>query len=212
MFGSQYSRVRVPAFGLPIISTGIRDGNQPDSKIYRDLRVGHSAAVSMSNIPYGTRAVSLPVLPAATITTSRDPFIPTILSGTTYSPVIGNSVRYQNLNNDPDLKRKMAHYFYNKLYDQWIFSDFHFMLDNIKDRGNGNISVSKPSSATTANNMYTKIEFLKNRVMTWESVYRLLHQYVYKSNSNWYDLKRNKQYIKNLLRHKLAKSLRQLSN
>ena len=57
-----------------------------------------------------------------------------------------------------------------------------------------------------------KVDFLKNRVMTRETVYRLLHQYVYKSKTNWYDLKKNKQYVKNLIRHKLAKSLRQLSN
>ena len=60
--------------------------------------------------------------------------------------------------------------------------------------------------------MYIKVDFLKNRVMTRETIYRLLHQYVYKSKTNWYDLKRNKQYVKNLIRHKLAKSLRQLSN
>ena len=207
-------RVSVPSFNsgysTPTITTGISTGLS--SKIYRDLRVGHSAAVSLSNVPYGTRMVSLPSVPAAIVTRSRDPFIPTIVSGTTYSPVINSSIRFQNLNNDPELKQKMTTYFYNKLYDQWIYSDFHFMLDNIRVKGRGKISVNKSTSKTTSTNMYTKVEFLENRVMTRETVYRLLHQYVYKSSTNWFDLKKNKQYIKNLLRHKLAKSLRELSD
>ena len=217
MFGSTYSRVRVPAFtsvsyGLPTITTGIKSPNTVGGKIYRDLRVGHSAAVTLSNVPYGTRAVSVPVVPAATVTTSRDPFIPTVISGTTYTPVIGAGVRFQNLNNDPELKQKMTSYFYNKLYDQWIFSDFHFTLDYIKVRGNGQFSVTKSVSKTNESNMYQKIDFLKNRIMSRETIYRLLHHYVYKSNTNWYDLKKNKQYVKNLLRHKLSKALRQASN
>ena len=214
-----YSRVRVPvpafstvSYGLPTVTTGFKTSNAVDAKVYTDLSVGHSTAVTLSNLPYGTRAVTVPAIPAATITRSKDPFIPTLISGTTYTPIISAGVRYQNLNNDPELKQKMTSYFYNKLYDQWIFSDFHFMLDNIKVRGEGQISVTKSSSPTTANNMYIKVDFLKNRVMTRETIYRLLHQYVYKSKTNWYDLKRNKQYVKNLIRHKLAKSLRQLSN
>ena len=216
MFGSTYSRVRVPAFtslsyGLPTITTGIKTSNT--GKIYRDLRVGHSAAVTLSNVPYGTRAVTaIPAIPTASVVSSRDPFIPTIISGTTVTPVIGAGIRFQNLNNDPELKQKMTSYFYNKLYDQWIFSDFHFMLDHIKVRGNGQFMVSKTTSTTNEKNMYLKIDFLKNRVMTRETVYRLLHHYVRKSNTNWYDLKKNKQYVKNLLRHKLAKALRLASN
>ena len=118
-----YSRIRVPvpafssvSYGLPTVTTGFKTSNAVDAKVYRDLRVGHSAAVTLSNLPYGTRAITVPAIPAATITRSRDPFIPTLISGTTYTPIISAGVRYQNLNNDPELKQKMTSYFYNKLY------------------------------------------------------------------------------------------------
>ena len=44
------------------------------------------------------------------------------------SPVMSNVVEYENLNNDPDLIRKVTKYFFEKTMNSWMYSDFEDLL------------------------------------------------------------------------------------
>jgi len=164
------------------------------------VSLGPSAATVLS----GTGSLS-------TLRVSKDPFIPPLVTSTPFigvHPLVPR--RYQDLNTDGELRQRMTSYFYGKLFDQWIFSDFRFMLRNLKVNGNKIRVTRQLDKNATESHIQLKVDFIKNQVFTRETVYRLLVIYTERSKSNWYDLKRNKQHIKNLFRHKLAKALRNL--
>lgn len=146
-----------------------------------------------------------------TVRVSDDPFIPPLVTSTpviTGIPVVPR--RYEDLNTDGELRHRMTTYFYRKLFDQWIYSDFRFMLKNLKVSGNKIIVSRSKDKNATESNLQAKVDFIKHRVFNRERLYRLLVVYTSRTRSNWYDLKVNKQHIKNLLRHKLAKAIRNL--
>lgn len=146
-----------------------------------------------------------------TLRVSNDPFIPPLV--TTTPVVAGLPVvprRYEDLNTDPEVRQRMTSYYFGKLYDQWIYSDFRFMLKNLKVSGNKIIVSRNKDKNATESDIQAKIDFLQRRVFDRERLYRLLVVYVSRSGTNWYDLKANKQHVKNLLRHKLAFAIRKL--
>jgi len=155
--------------------------------------------------------LSLRVPALKTLNVSNDPFIPSIITTNPILPAVHVPRRYQDLNADQELRQRMTSYYYSKLYDQWIYSDFYFMLKNLKVKGD-KIYVTRKNLDKNPNEseIQSKIDFLKHRVFTRDVVYRLLIQYTDRSRTNWYDLKINKQHVKSLLRHKLAKAIRQL--
>jgi hypothetical protein len=104
----------------------------------------------------------------------------------------------------------MSTYFYGKLFDQWMYSDFRFMLRNLKVSGNKVIVSRNLDKNASESDIEAKIDFIKYQVFNRERLYRLLVVYTERSNTNWYDLRANKQHIKNLLRHKVARALRNL--
>jgi len=167
--------------------------------------VGTSTAMA-SSIP---TSIAVPSL--QTVKVSRDPFIPPIVTSTpVLAAAVGVPRRYQDLNTDGELRQRMTSYYFGKLYDQWIYTDFRFMLQNLKISGNSiRVTRTKDKNASEAQ-IQAKVDYLKNHVMTRTRVYRLLVLYTNRSRTNWYDLKLNKQHVKNLLRHKLAKAIRQL--
>jgi hypothetical protein len=170
-------------------------------------------ATSPTAISLGTSTAGLLTSTGSynTLRVSQDPFIPPIVTSTpvvTGIPLVPR--RYQDLNTDPEVRQRMTSYFYGKLYDQWMYSDFRFMLKNLKVSGNKiRVSRAKDKNASESD-IQAKIDFLKNRVFDREKLYRLLVVYTNRSRSNWYDLKANKQHVKNLLRHKVAFAIRKL--
>lgn len=141
----------------------------------------------------------------------KDPFIPSMVTTTPVVSSIYAPRRYQDLNTDGELRSRMTSYYYSKLYEQWIYSDFRFMLKNLKVNRNGTIVPTRNSDKNaTESHTEAKIRFLKSNIFTREIVYRLLVQYINRSRTNWYDLKVNKRYVKALFRHKLAKAIRKL--
>jgi hypothetical protein len=161
--------------------------------------------------PSQMSGLSLRVPAIKRLNISDDPFIPSIITTNPILPAVHVPRRYQDLNADQELRQRMTSYYYSKLFDQWVYSDFYFMLKNLVVKGN-KISVTRKNfdKNPTESDIQRKIDFLKHRVFTREVVYRLLIQYTNRSRSNWYDLKINKQHVKALLRHKLAKAIRQL--
>jgi hypothetical protein len=167
--------------------------------------VGTSTTMA-STIP---TSVAVPSL--HTVKVSRDPFIPPIVTSTPYLATSFAVPRnYQDLNTDGELRQRMTSYYFGKLYDQWIYSDFGFMLKNLKVNRDRIVITRTPDKNASEAQIQAKVDFLKNKVMTRNQIYRLLVLYTNRSKTNWYDLKLNKQHIKNLLRHKLAKAIRQL--
>ena len=140
----------------------------------------------------------------------KDPFIPSMVTTTPVVSSVYAPRRYQDLNTDGELRSRMTSYYYSKLYEQWIYSDFRFMLKNLKVTGSQVVATKKSDKNASESDTNTKIYFLRNKVFTREIVYRLLVQYINRSRTNWYDLKMNKPYVKALFRHKLAKAIRKL--
>lgn len=146
-----------------------------------------------------------------TLRVSNDPFIPPIVTST---PVVGVHPlvprRYQDLNTDGELRQRMTTYFYGKLFDQWMYSDFRFMLRNLKVSGDKVIVSRNLDKNASEDDIEAKIDFIKYQVFNRDRLYRLLVVYTERTNTNWYDLRANKQHVKNLLRHKVARALRNL--
>ena len=140
----------------------------------------------------------------------KDPFIPSMVTTTPVLTSVYAPRKYQDLNTDGELRSRMTSYYYSKLYEQWIYSDFRFMLKNLKVSGSSVRATRTSDKNATETQTQAKIDFLKRHLFTREIVYRLLVQYVNRSGTNWYDLKANKSYVKALFRHKLAKAIRKL--
>ena len=52
------------------------------------------------------------------------------------APVLTNNVvQYENLNNDPDLIRKVTKYFFEKTMNSWLYSDFEDLLTYLVIKG-----------------------------------------------------------------------------
>lgn len=94
-------------------------------------------------------------------------------------PIHTSIVEYQDINKDKNLRDIVTNYFLEKTI-KWIKLDkkFNHLKDKIK--------------SLETNKGYTII-------------YNLLRQYVKSNTSNWYDLKKNKNIIKDYLKYKIGK-------
>lgn len=94
-------------------------------------------------------------------------------------PFINSVIEYQDINKDPKLREMITNFYYKKII-KWIHN-------------------------------YKEFNHLKNKLKTLESkegikiIYRLLHEFIRNSDTNWYDLKDNYIIVKDFLRFKLGK-------
>ncbi len=94
-------------------------------------------------------------------------------------PFVNSIVEYQNVNNDPQLRKNITEFYYNKTI-KWIkkYKDFSHLKSKMKI-----------------------LETTKGEKL----IYNLLRQYVNNANINWYDLKDHYKVVKDYLKYKIGK-------
>jgi hypothetical protein len=125
-----------------------------------------------------------------------------------YQPItlIGSYYDYIDVNNDKFLRKSMINYFREKTKN-WLITDFEandcFSISgsNIKKVKCNKKNKKKEDDKKIAKYIYDKYVY-PNRI-----VKNVLFEYTKKSGVNWYDLKMNKKYIKNILKNVIQKQI-----
>lgn len=94
-------------------------------------------------------------------------------------PIHTSIIEYQDINKDENLRELVTNYFLKKTI-KWINKDSNF--NHLKDKS-----------------------LILNSDKGYKIIYNLLREYVKKGNNNWYDLRSNKEIIKDYLRYKIGK-------
>jgi len=135
-----------------------------------------------------------------------------------FSPVLTNNVvQYENLNNDPDLIRKVTKYFFEKTMNSWLYSDFEDLLTYLVIKGDKVRVVSNKKELENNkrdNNMKTlemKVNFIADNVMTKYDMKSFLKKYSLKSGLDLWKLKENKSYVKKSIYKKIKNNLEKLA-
>ena len=110
-----------------------------------------------------------------------------------------------DVNNDPDLRRRVVKYFYEK-FEVWLYGSFKDLGNYFSDN-NGNITAKQSSDGMTPN----KAKFILKEVITKSTILKILDKYVRRRNVNWFDLK-TKHYdsVKDYIRTKVKSHVKKL--
>jgi len=186
-----------------VSGTGITSLGAAVSPLYTALSLDFSSpSVRNTDVVTGINVSGYPYAPPVIHTDKAS-----IFSGINVIPQL--PVSYESLNDDMSIRNKLVNYYYDKLYDQWLHTDFRYVLKNIKVRNGKAIGLRRPAKQSLSQ-VNEKIDFIETRLLTRNYLYRLLATYVAKSHTNWYDLKRNKSHIKRLILHKLKRMIDRL--
>ena len=145
-----------------------------------------------------------------TVTTSLIPPIAPIVP-------MNSQVQYLNVNNDPDLIRKVTKYFFEKTMNAWMYSDFEDLLTYLVVK-NGKVSVVSNKKELENNKRDTdmksielKVNFITDHVMTKYDMKSFLKKYALKSGLDMWKLKENKSYVKKSIYKKIKNKLEKLA-
>lgn len=144
-----------------------------------------------------------------------DPFIKPWVPSVTY-PIIYN--KYNDLNSDPVMRKKIVKYFRNLMLDKWLYNESRDILNYLKIKSDGNVdflsNLSEYNPNTKDNSVDTekKIKFIEKYVLSDNVILRLLSRYVHESTVSWVNLPRNKYYVRKLMEEKLYKMLKYAIN
>ena len=134
------------------------------------------------------------------------------------SPVLTNNVvQYENLNNDPDLIRKVTKYFFEKTMNSWLYSDFEDLLTYLLIKGNKVSVVSNKKELennkrdSNMKSIEMKVNFIADNVMTKYDMKSFLKKYALKSGLDLWKLKENKSYVKKSIYKKIKNKLEKLA-
>ena len=157
--------------------------------------------------PLGTAADDLVLSPVSSATV---PFVAPVAP-------LHNQVEYLNVNNDPELIRRITKYFFEKTMNAWMYSDFEDLLTYLMVK-NGKVSVVSNKKELENNKRDTdmksiemKVNFITNHVMTKYDMKSFLKKYALKSGLDLWKLKENKSYVKKSIYKKIKNRLEKLA-
>lgn len=134
------------------------------------------------------------------------------------APVLTNNVvQYENLNNDPDLIRKVTKYFFEKTMNSWLYSDFEDLLTYLVIKGDKVSVVSNKKELennkrdSNMKSIEKKVNFIADNVMTKYDMKSFLKKYALKSGLDLWKLKENKSYVKKSIYKKIKNKLEKLA-
>jgi hypothetical protein len=134
------------------------------------------------------------------------------------APVLTNNVvEYENLNNDPDLIRKVTKYFFEKTMNSWLYSDFEDLLTYLVIKGDKVSVVSNKKELennkrdSNMKSIEKKVNFIADNVMTKYDMKSFLKKYALKSGLDLWKLKENKSYVKKSIYKKIKNKLEKLA-
>lgn len=96
-----------------------------------------------------------------------------------------------NLNEDINVQNQVTKYFYYKTLDAWLHDDFTDVLDKVKSK--------------------EKIKYIEENVFSKHDMKQILKQFRKETDTNWYDMQKNKMFIKDIVHKFLLKKVNQKS-
>jgi hypothetical protein len=127
-------------------------------------------------------------------------------------PIFRTTPSYQSVNNDPELRKKMTKYFFQKLQDDWLYASFGDVAKYLTVVDN-KVTFSKSLSEMGKNGEMTieKVKFIVDEVFTKHDLLEVIDKYVRRRNVNWYDLKtKHKADLRDYIHGKLKNHMRKL--
>jgi hypothetical protein len=132
-------------------------------------------------------------------------------------PIYYNNSTYTDVNNDPELRKKVVRYFYEKYSTTWLPFSFT-KLQKYLVSSNGTVSFisnindyDKESKNENKNVPSDKIDFIIDNVFGKHELLVFLDKFVRNYNVNWYDLKtKHSDKIKSELYDKLKNHMKKI--
>jgi len=105
-------------------------------------------------------------------------------------PIFYTNPTYSDVNNDPELRKKVVRYLFKKFETAWLPYTFIKLQKYLKNT-NGEISFIKTFGEYDKEiiNDNAKVEFIIENILTKREFLIFLDKFVNKNNANWYDLK-----------------------
>ena len=151
--------------------------------------------------PANTKTLTLPTMPIPyasvpdTAEVTENPYI-TSLNLSYSKPIV--SV-YENLNADVRIHHRMVKFFKYKMLDDWIYNDSSDILGYLKMSGSKVMLISRMSEykkPTNNNDFEKKKSYLESEILSSGFTYKMLRQFVHTTNTNWYDLPKNEDFVR----------------
>lgn len=121
--------------------------------------------------------------------------------------------KYLDLNKDPSVHKRMVNYVYYKMLDKWLSADgaLSDVLEHLKVSG-GKVVALKSDDDNIKNNsqkdIKAKVKYIEDKIITKKDIKRLLTEYTFETDTNWYDIPKNTHWVKKLLRRRLKKLIK----
>lgn len=176
----------------------------------------YNMPVMTQNVVVTDKLVITP--PYETILTPR---MPSVISDAPYVASLNLSyskplfTAYENLNADPKVHNQLVNYFRYKTLDKWLFGDLKHLLGYLKYSGGKVVPIDKLDDYTSKLNdtneiINAKINYIEKNILTKILTFKILKRFVYSTNTNWYDLAKNEEYVQQAIDIGLKKHLKQL--
>ena len=127
------------------------------------------------------------------------------------STVIRTNPSVTDVNDDPELRKRMTKYFFHKFKNDWLYQSF-IDLQKYLEVKDGHVqfvkSIDEYKKDETSED---KIRFIHEEVFTRSEMLKFLDKYVRRYNVNWYDLKTKHKYdVQDRLQSKLKNHMKKL--
>jgi hypothetical protein len=127
-------------------------------------------------------------------------------------PIFRTKNSFEGVNNDPELRKRVTSYFFDKFKDDWIYSSFKD-LGKYFDVSNGEIMFVKNLKEYSKDMEMTKSKarFLTEEIFTKHNILNVIDKYVRHRNVNWYDLKsKHRTDLKDYIHGKIRNHMRRM--
>ena len=115
-----------------------------------------------------------------------------------------------SINADPEVRRRMSAFFFEKMANHWLHSDYEDLLKYLVVKSKKVSLVSNKSQYeknSTSSDVEMKIDFIVNNVMTKYDMKSFLKKLCIKTGINWYDLYQHKSFVKKAIYKKIKKNI-----
>jgi hypothetical protein len=115
---------------------------------------------------------------------------------------------YENLNTNSDIINKVVNYFYKKIIQKWLYNDMSKLLGYLQINNDKVVFIDKMEQynsniSDSSENKRKKINFLVNFLLTKELVHKYLKKYVSEHNTQFINLRSNKNKVRKFLYKRL---------
>jgi hypothetical protein len=129
-------------------------------------------------------------------------------------PIFYTNSNSYNVNNDPELRRRIVRYFFEKYSTTWLPFSFSKLQRYLVSSTNGIEfikNINEYDNEITSNISSEKIDFIIKNVFGKHEILVFLDKFVRMNNLNWYDLKtKHSDKIKNDLYNKIKNHMKKI--